>query len=271
MRNPVLNKIMKNITKEFKDTKVEFLKSNGSEKSVEKLYDIIYFLKDLKEPTFEEKLILAKIYNMVGSNIYASKIVEDSLKTSNLIETIRLKMLQSKIDSRDIWNIKVYRDLRDSKIKKTPTKLNIEDFIVSVDVDGSYCVRISEEIKSIVLLNKNFPNEAVWSEGEGYFIFSEKKPDVYLLESIIEYLVWLGQISDELLDFYNQANFRHKLLNVGENWFDGLSVFDFSVYIDEYGDFNTEILLHDYIQNDFGFHLEIINKDFKQIKYNPEL
>jgi hypothetical protein len=262
---------MKNITKEFKDAKVEFLKSNGSEKSVEKLYDIIYFLKDLKEPTFDEKFILAKIYNMVGSNIYASKIVKESLKTSGLFQTIKLKALASKIESQDIWNIKIYSDLRDSKIKKVPTKLSIEDLVVSVDVDGSYCVGISAEVKNIVLLNKNFTNEDIWGDGEGYFIFSEKKPDVYLLESIIEYLIWLGQISDELLGFYNQANFRHKLLNVGENWFDGLSVFDFSVYIDENGDFNTEILLHDYIQNDFGFHLEIVNKDFKQIKYNPEL
>lgn len=131
---------MKNITKEFIDAESEFLNSNGSEKSVEKLYDLIYFLKDLKEPTFDEEFILSKIYNMVGSNIFASKIIDKSLEKSNMnmMQMAKIKELQSEINSRDIWNIKVYRDLRDSKIKKDPTKLIIEEFIISQTNRGSY-------------------------------------------------------------------------------------------------------------------------------------
>ncbi|SHH75909.1 hypothetical protein SAMN05444671_3755 [Flavobacterium sp. CF108] len=157
------------------------------------------------------------------------------------------------------------------KNKKISMKLYIEDFIVSKDIDNGYGIKISEKIKKIILFDKNFPNEDVWGNDEAFFIFSEKEPDKYLLEKVIEYILWLGEVKEELLNFYNKENFRHKLPNAGEDWFDGLSIFDFSICIDKNDDFNTEILLHDHIQNDFGFRLEIENKHFKQIKYDPNL
>lgn len=261
---------MKDITKEFIDAESEFLKSNGSEKSVEKLYDIVYFLEDLKELTFEEEYTLAKIYNILGSNISASKSIDRSLKKSNLFQTAKLKELQSKIKSRDIWNTKIYRDLRDSKIKKDSTKLIIEDFIVSQTNRGSYDIKISEKIKRIVILNKNVPNEAVWGD-EACFIFSEKKPDLYVLLLLSEYIIWLGQIKDEILDFYNGSDIIDKLQNVSTYWFDGLRVFDFYISIDENDSFNTQITLQDYFQNDYGFRLKIENFIFKQIEYDPIL
>ncbi|WP_337967467.1 hypothetical protein [uncultured Flavobacterium sp.] len=261
---------MKNITQEFIDAESEFLKSNGSEKSIEKLYDIIYFLKDLKELTFEEQYILAKTYNIVGSNIFASRIIDESLKTSNLGQTVKLKELQSKIDSEYSWNTKIYRDLRDSKIKKDATKLIIEDFIISQTNGGNYDIKISEKIKNIVLLNKNVPNEAVWGD-DACFIFSEKKPDLYSSLLLIEYIIWLGEIKDELLKFYNDINFIDKLPYVTTAWFDGLKIFDFHISIDINDNLNTEITLRDYLQNDYGFRLKIQNFIFKQIEYDPIL
>ncbi|WP_343618422.1 hypothetical protein [Flavobacterium sp.] len=160
---------------------------------------------------------------------------------------------------------------KNSVIKLNHVKLDIEDFIVSKDIDGSFCIRIIEEIKNVVLLNKNFANEDVWGDGDAYFIFSKKEPDNYLLKIVIEYIFWLAEIKDELIIFYNSENFSNKLPNVGDDWFNALSIFDFSISIDENYDFYTEITLLDHYQNDFGFHLEIINKDLKQIKYNPEL
>lgn len=263
---------MKDVIKEFIDAESEFLNSNGSEKSVEKLYDIIYFLKDLKEPTFEEEFILAKIYNMVGSNIFASIIIDKSLKKSNksTMQTAKIKELQSKIESRDVWNTKIYRDLRDSKIKKDPTKLLTEDFVISQTNRGSYDIEISDKIKNIVILNKNVPNEPVWGD-EACFIFSDKKPDLYTLLLLSEYIIWLGQIKEELLRFYNGNDFRDRLPYVSTDWFDGLNVFDFCISIDENDNFNTEITLQDYLQNDYGFRLKIENFILKQIEYDPIL
>lgn len=264
--------IMQNIAKEFSDAKAEFLKSNGSEKSVEQLYNIIYFLKDLKEPTFEEEFILAKIYNMVGSNIFASIIIDKSLEKSTMstMQIAKIKELQSEIDSRDIWNIKVYRDLRDSKIKKDPTKLLTEDFVISQTNRGSYDIEISDKIKNIVILNKNVPNEPVWGD-EACFVFSAKKPDLYTLLLLSEYIIWLGQIKEELLNFYNRTDFRDKLPYVSTDWFDGLMVSDFYISIDENDNYSTEITLRDYLQNDYGFTLKIENFILKQIEYDPIL
>ncbi|MFD2040800.1 hypothetical protein ACFSJW_15625 [Flavobacterium artemisiae] len=262
--------IMQNIAKEFIDAKAEFLKSNGFEKSVEKLYDIVYVLKDLKEPTFEEEYILAEICNMLGKNIYASKIIDKYFKIANLIQMSKLKELQSKIESRDIWNTKIYRDLRDSKIKKDPTRLTVEDFIISQNTNGSYDIKISEKIKNIVILNKNMPNEPIWND-DTCFVFSEKKPDLYSLLLLIEYVIWVGQIKEELLNFYNRTDFRNKLPYVSAVWFDGLRVSDFYIDIDRNDNYSTEIILHDYLQNDYAFRLKIENFILKQIEYDPIL
>ncbi|MEN2489686.1 hypothetical protein AAYQ05_17920 [Flavobacterium sp. B11] len=43
------------------------------------------------------------------------------------------------------------------------------------------------------------------------------------------------------------------------------------ISIDENDNFNTEITLQDYLQNDFGFRLKIENFIIKQIEYDPIL
>ncbi|WP_347053581.1 hypothetical protein [Flavobacterium olei] len=261
---------MENITEKFIYAKSKFLESNASEDSVEKLYDLIYFLKGLKDITFEEKYILIKIYILVGSRALSSRIIEESLKTSDPFQTIKLKNLQSEMRSEDPWETKVYRDLRDSKIKKDSTKLVIEDLIISQEMYGNYKIKISDKIKNIVILNKNVPNEPVY-EDDACFIFSDIKPDNNLLEVVIEYIVWLGGAKEDMLFFYNEANFPHKLANVGKDWFDGLSISNFDICIEKNYDFNIEIILHDYFQNDFGFKLKIKNQSFMQIEYDPIL
>jgi hypothetical protein len=74
-----------------------------------------------------------------------------------------------------------------------------------------------------------------------------------------------------MLIFCNQANFPYKLANVGKEWFDGLSISNFDICIEKNYDFNIEIILHDYFQNDFGFKLKIKNQSFMQIEYDPIL
>ena len=109
---------MEKLTTRFINAKKEFLDSKASEKSVENLYDIIYFLKNIKERNFEENYVLAEIYNLVGENIFASKIIEESLVNAKGKEIESLKSIQNKIENQlDNLNVKIYRDLRDSKLK----------------------------------------------------------------------------------------------------------------------------------------------------------
>jgi hypothetical protein len=257
------------LTTRFINAKKEFQDSKASGKSVENLYDIIYFLKNIKERNFEENYVLAEIYSLVGENIFASKIIEESLVNAKGKEIEKLMSIQNRIENQqNNWNVKIYRDLRDSKLIKEPLKLNTEDFIIEKDIDNSYCIKISKRINNIIILNKNIKNCTGFND---CYIFSSKEPDEDLLTELIDYIKWLGQIKNELLVFYKNSNFKHKINNVGQKWFDGLNIFDFSIEIDEVNSFQTEILLHDYLQNNFGFRLEIEDKILKSIEYDPNL
>jgi hypothetical protein len=264
---------MDNLTNQFTKAKNEFINSFGSEKSVENLYELIYLLKNIEEKCFNENYILAQIYNLVGKNISASKIIEKLLISDDADELQKLNELQSKIDSlyENHNKIKIYRDLRDSKIIKEPTKLNVEDFIINKDNDGTYFVEISNRIKQIVVLNKYLENFDTYTKRIPNFIFMEKEPNNSVLHSLVDYIVWLGKIKDELIVFYKKSSFRHQHYNVGQSWFDGLSVYDLNININQFNSFETEIIIHDYLQNDFGFRLEIENHTFKNIEYDPIL
>lgn len=266
---------MENLLQKFNDAKSEFINSNAKEKSVENLYDIIYLINGINEKNFEEDFILAQIYDLVGKNIEANKIIEKRLICStNVDEIVKLKNLQQKISEEDIWHIKKYRDLRDSKIVKRPTKLNLNDFIIS-KTEAEYCIEISSRIPNIVILNKNKKNLDIWRRGSYHIAFAQKEPTDFLLSKLSNHIEWIGQLKDELLDFYNNSFngevYDGKLNNVGQQWYDGLDIFDFAVYIDNDEDFETEIILLDYLQNEYGFRLEIENRTIKSIKYDAIL
>lgn len=81
----------------------------------------------------------------------------------------------------------------------------------------------------------------------------------------------MGGLKTELLDFYNSSIIDYKIENAGQEWFDGLDVSDIFINIDKDGNFMASVIIHDYLQNDFGFCLEIKNRLFAKIEYNPEL
>lgn len=263
---------MHELNAKYINAKSEFIDSKGSEKSVENLYDLIYVLKEIKERNFNENFILAEIYYLVGKRIYSSKIIENSLKNCNAIEFEKLMFIKNKLDNDwGDFNIKIYRDLRDAKLVKQPTKLNIEDFIIRQNIFDKFCLDISDKIKYIVILNKNFKNEDIWGREFTDFIISENEPNNKLLLKIVDYIQWLGEINKELIYFYNDKEFDHKVSNVGQEWFDSLNIFDFSIKINKNNDFETKLIIHDYFQNDFGFFLRIENKAIISIEYDPIL
>lgn len=260
---------MEKLITRFINAQKEFIHSKGAEKSVENLYDIIYSLHESSERNGEENYILAESYHLVGENIYAAKIIESALLNAKGKDEQRLKSLQKKVDLQlKGWNTKQYRDLRDSRSVKKPTKLKIEDFIIEKDRDNSYRIKISPDIKTIVILNKHLKN------GDGFgdcYLFSHTAPDELLLLTLIDYIEWLGRIKQELLVFYNNSYITGKIDNAGQEWFDGLHVSDFLVSVDIEGNFKTQITLYDYLQNDFGFELEIENNTITDIEYDPHL
>ncbi|MCD1116965.1 hypothetical protein [Chryseobacterium turcicum] len=130
----------------------------------------------------------------------------------------RLKSIQTRINNqRNNWNVKIYRDLRDSKIVKKASILSKDSFIIEKYEENSYLIKTSKKIKSIVVLNKNMPITG------DCCIFANHEPNDFIIE-----------IKEDLT-------------------------------------IETEIFIYDYLQNDFGFRLEIINQEIKNIEYDPIL
>lgn len=264
---------MDTISSKFEKEQSEFIKSNASEKSIENLYDIIYSLKEITEKKFEENYILACAYELIGKNINALKIIDNVLHcNTNEFEIRKLSLLKEHIKSKDRWNNKIYRDLRDARIIKLPTIIHLNNFVVSKD-RNEYCIGISEEIKNIVLLNKNVKIDDLWLDDEKRNIaFSQNEPTKPLLIKLINYIEWLGQVKDELLNFYNSSiSFEGKIYDVGQEWYDGLRIFDFHIAIDKNENFEAFFIIYDYLQNNYGFHLEIKNRNINSIEYDGNL
>lgn len=267
MLTGILENQSENIVKLFIKAHSEFKESKKSDKSVENLYDLIYLLKD-KNRNSEEDYILANIYNLLGDSWSALQIINDTIGTANNKIKQKLIKLKAEIDKQNIQiqHIKKYRDLRDAKLIKQPTILKKEDFIVSIDeLAKSHLLKLTKTDKNVVLLNKNV------KIGKDYFIFSKIKPDEYIFFLIEEYIEWLGTLKDELLDFYNNNEFDYKVSKVGQDWFDGLKIWDINIEIDTEFSFLTTIFISDYQKNDFGFRLEIKNNVIRCIEYDPIL
>lgn len=254
---------MERITKLFIEAQTDFRKSKASEISIEKLYDIVYLLKN-KDRTFEESYILAQVYNLLGERIYALKIIESYLKNSSKKESQKLNTLLNQIKKQDPWNTRHFRDLRESRLIKEPTILSDKSFIINRDIDNSFYIKVSDETENIVVLNKNV-------SAKDCNIFSKKEPNSNIIQIVIEHIKWLGQMKDELIHFYNNTKIEYKIGDIGQNWFDGLRVDDFSIYIDNNSSIETEIIAYDYLQNDFGFRIEIQDKSIIEIEYDPIL
>ena len=262
---------MENIDQKFYEAKIECLKSDFSVFSVGKLYDMIYMLEDISNRNFDENFILAEIYKFLGNPSSAINVISESFVNLNKNETEKLKKLHNElVEQQNSYRIKLYRDLRDAKILKEPTKLKVEDLVILKNVNNYYCYKFSSKIRNIVIFNKSFPikNGSFFFD---FFIESSNQPDDFLIKNIIEHIEWLGKIKDELLNFYNNNYFEEKLYSVGQSWFDNLEVLDFNFDIDKNNNINTRIYLLDHIQYGYGLIIEINNRSIKKIEYNSDL
>lgn len=254
-----------NITKLFIQAHSEFIQTKKSEKSVESLFDLVYLI-NAKRNTEEDNYILANIYSLLGKNSDAQKVIEKGLKGENKKVIQKLLNLQKEIDKQKHWRIKEYRDLRDSKIIKNPSKIKETDFLISKEESTeTYHFKLSDPDKEIVILNKNV------RIGSDYFVSSKIKPDDFLFLLIEEHIEWLAKLKNEFLAFYNNNEFEYKFGIVDQNWFDAINVWDFRIEIDENLLLVTYIYISDYLQDNFGFRLEIIDKTIKEIEYDPIL
>lgn len=254
---------MENITQIFNTAKAEFEKSKASEQSVEQLYDLIYLLQK-QDRYFEEDYILAQLYILVGSKSQAIKIIESRLEHASKYEITQLKILLSDIDKE---NIRSYRDLGEAKLIQPVTQLFWDDILISEQGDGDYFeITISDTVKHIVIANKNLENKEL---NLTIFVSNDlqKSIEADWVYNLINQIEWLGNMKNELIDFYNGSDFDNKLDRVGKVWFDGLDIMDLSIYIENDETIMTEITFSDSVLNDIGVSFSFKDQIIEYVAY----
>ncbi|MEO1628560.1 MAG: hypothetical protein AAFV25_25660 [Bacteroidota bacterium] len=250
---------MKDLNKRVTKAMIEFKQSKASEKSVEGLYDIVYFLQQ-QERSFQEDYILAQIHFLLGNLIDASKVIQKALPTANDKQIKKLQTLSAQIDKQNKWNVKVYRDLRDAKTPKEVSKLSTNDFLLS---QSDTAIKIVDDVPYIVIAHKTVKN------GPDISIHAPLPHATDLIDQLIDHIQWLGQLKTELIHFYNRSNFDYQLDHVGQDWFDGLQVSNVSIEVDGQGQLFTEIVFQDYRLNDLGLVVEMKGNDILSMAYDP--
>ncbi|MDM1554941.1 hypothetical protein PYS58_03620 [Chryseobacterium indologenes] len=257
---------MENITRIFNDAHAEFKKSKASEQSVENLYNLIYLLQE-RNRDFEENFVLARLYKTIGNQIEAIKIIESVLINANKKESTLLKTLLSEIDQQNVSGVKHYRDLREAKLIKSSTQLFEDNILISEQDEGDcFRITISDTIKHIVIANKNLENK---EQNISIFVSNDlqKNIEAYWVYKFINQIEWLGNIKNELIDFYNGSDFENKSDRVGKVWFDGLDIMDLYIRIESDETIVSEITFSDYLLDDIGISFSFKDQTIENVEY----
>ncbi|WP_027388498.1 hypothetical protein [Chryseobacterium gregarium] len=253
---------MKNrFTKSYILVTSNFKKSKASTESVEKLFDLIYEMENI-EKNLDETIMLCEIYNLIGLNIKTKRIL-DSLELSTKEEKIKSEA-QTKLDRDNNYkNTRFYyRDLRESRIKKNLENLSVVDFVILNE--GEVFKIEFAKITQLNIFNKFIKTTdiSIYSD----VVLSENQLDI-----LIYFFHWLSDCKKELIDFYNANKIENKINYVGNEWFDGLDIWDVIIEIKDGKEICCQILASDYFNHNLGFELEISNDSIICLQYNPEL
>ncbi len=256
---------MENITQIFNTAKAEFKKSNASEQSVEQLYDLIYLLQK-QNRNFEEDYILAQLYTLVGNRSAAIEVIKSGEIPANKNEAAQLEKLLSDLE-KNIYNVKLYKDLREAKLVKPATQLYLDDILIPGQGEDDYFkITISDTVKYIVVANKNLENN---DHNLAIFVSNtlQKSIESDWVYKLISQIEWLGKIENDLIDFYNRSDFDNKMENVGKRWFDGLDIMDVSIYIENDETIVTDITFSDYFLSDIGISFSLKDQAIVYVEY----
>lgn len=254
---------MQNLIKYFNSISAEFKKSHYSEKSVEKLFDLVYEL-EVKEKNLEEIYILSKTYQLLRFNRKALEILEPAIKFAEKKEKEKLEklLINLKKESVSFYNKEPYRDLREAKIKKNFSLiLSSKDFNIVKDKDV-YRTEIPEHIENIVILNKYVKRRFIE-------IYSEYNFGELEIKKIISHIEWIADVKKDLMVFYMDARIDYKLSHINEEWFNNLEVIDLLIEIKD-GIIYNQIAISDHIRQ-VGFYLETKDNTIVSLEYDPIL
>jgi hypothetical protein len=245
----------KNFSKDYIEISNEFRKSNSSNESVEKLYDLLYEMEKSNR-TKTEDLILSNIYTLLGFHQSAHEVFKSAADLTDRKNASKLYVLEEKAKSHK--NNFIIKDIRKFRRKNEKTELLITDFTIA-EPDRNKFKIIN---KKIVIFNKTVKNDKVEISISGNHKFED------YVDKIIGYIYWLGDCKDELIKFYNSELSDDTEETANDDWYDTLEVLGARIIVGLNGNLYSEITSRDDFAQDHILDIETENETITSMNYD---
>ena len=247
----------KNYQKEYINISNEFRKSKNSKESLEKLFDLLYELEKINRSQNEEKT-LSNIYTLLNFHKSAYEVYKPIADLTNRKETKKLYTLEQKAKSHA--NNFATKDIRKLRKKKEQVKFLLEDFRIDKNEENKNRFLLKD--KDIVIFNKSVKKEKF-----EIYIYGNHKFEDYI-EKIIEYISWLGNCQNELIEFYNMELSEHIKETANKDWYDTLDIFRASIIVGQNGKLFSEISGGDEFMSDHILDIETEERKITEMSYD---
>ncbi|MDP8033926.1 hypothetical protein QJU43_05965 [Pasteurella atlantica] len=238
----------------------EFRKSKRSNESIEKLYDLLYELEK-RERNEQEHKILSYIYSLLEYHQSAYEIYKPLVDLKDKKDIAYLYKLQSKAKSHGN-NFKI-KDIRKYRRKIEQVNLSLDDFKFDSKFTFRFCADANKYliVKNIIIFNKilKAKNFELW--------VYENNTLENSIEKIIDYIIWLGNCKNELIDFYN-LKMAEDTEQADNNWFDTLDIYGLRISLSETGNISAFISVGDTFFEDHILDIEIDDKNIVDMNYD---
>lgn len=244
---------MTEIFKRYIELSNAFRKSNGSTQSVENLYDLLYEL-DGKQRNKEEDFILCNVYFLLGFYLSAYEIFREIADLSNPKDASKLYVWKEK--SQTHANKFIIKDLRKFSKKQAQKSFQISDF--KLIKENMYQLEKGE----VIIFNQSLSKDK-------FKIFTAENLSLEAcFDNISDYLNWLSDAKNELIDFYNHQLSPHTDEQADDNWYYALEVYSARIIIDNQGNISAEIATGDTITPDHILDIELENKTVVSMNFD---
>ncbi len=243
-----------NYQKEYIKFSVEYRNSNNSEESTSKLYDLLYELEKAQKTENSSK-ILTNIYTLLGYHQSAYDIFKTIVNLNDKKQFKKKYILEQKAKSHG--NSFVVKDIRKFRKKNIQSKLLLEDFNTDPKNKNTFITQ-----KNIVVFNK------IVKQNRFKICIDENHKFEDHSAKIIEYIYWLSNCKNELIEFYNAKLSKYTNDVANANWFDTIEVFSATITLGENEKLFADISGGDNFMSDHILDIETEDYKITEIRYD---
>lgn len=240
------------LTKRYIKLTEEFQATDGSQKSIEGLYDLLEIVKTKDD----EKRLLANIYSKLKLHKSAYETFKTVANSSNKKDKIKLFTLKQ---SAKFGDTECFKDIRKLRGEKKQTVLSKEDIKLCDEKMGLY--EIVDE--GIVIFNKYIKNDIENGRVQIYV-----DDDIYAFaDKIINHIYFLGKCKQNLINYYNEQEISIFEEKADEDWFDTLEVYSISLELNG-GEIYSDISCGDELFSDHILEIGFKGEEVVSMSYD---